>query len=84
MMGEQGAESLHADFNYTEGAYKNMTDRAERLKVVLQNHHLRILPTNESLQPPPLKQRKKKLWTLNGNATDPTLYTELTYTKHMN
>ena len=37
-----------------------MKDRVERLKAVLQNHHLRILPVNESLQPPPLKIRKKK------------------------
>ena len=59
LMGEQGAESLHASFNYTEKAYNNMRDRVERLRVVLQNHHLRILPTNESLQPPPMKIKKK-------------------------
>ena len=58
-MGEQGAESLHADFNYSERAYTNMKDIVQRLKLVLQNHHLRILPVTESLQPPLLKQRKK-------------------------
>ena len=57
-MGKQGAESLHASFNYMEKAYNNMRDRAERLKEVLQNHHLRILPCNESLQPPPIKIQK--------------------------
>jgi hypothetical protein len=60
LMGEQGAESLHASFNYTEKAYNNMRDRVERLRVVLQNHHLRILPVTESLQPPLLKKMKMK------------------------
>ena len=59
-MGEQGAESLHAAFNNTERAYKNMKDNVDRLCVVLENHHFRILPSNESLQPPLLKKRKKK------------------------
>ena len=58
-MGEQGAESLHAAFNNTERAYKNMKDNVDRLRVVLENHHFR-LPSNESLQPPLLKKRKKK------------------------
>lgn len=57
-MGEQGAaESLHASFNTTERAYANMRDRVDRLKVVLQNHHFRVLPYNESLEPPPLKMK---------------------------
>ena len=59
-MGEQGAESLHANFNIAERAYTNMKHRVDRLTSVLQNHHQQILPTNISLQPPLLKQRKKK------------------------
>ncbi len=59
-MGEQGAESLHARLNCTENAYNNMRDRVERLRVVLQNHHLQILPETESLRPPPLKVKKRK------------------------
>lgn len=35
-MGEQGAESLHAAFNNTERAYKNMKDNVDRLHVVLE------------------------------------------------
>lgn len=58
-MGEQEAESLHAEYSYTEKAYNNMRDRVERLRVVLQNHHLRILPVNEALQPPKMKIHKK-------------------------
>ena len=63
-MGEQGAESLHANFNSTERSYTNMKDRVERLKVVLQNHHMQIMPHNASLEPPPLKLRKKKETTI--------------------
>ncbi len=59
-MGEQGAESLHAIFNSTERSYNNMKDRVERLKVVLKNHHMQIMPQNISLEPPLLKIRKKK------------------------
>ena len=38
IMGEQGAESLHASFNNTERAYNNMRDRVQRLNVLLKNH----------------------------------------------
>ena len=60
LMGEQGAESLHADFNHTERAYNNMVDRVERLRVVLQSHHLKTLPCTRSLVPPLLKKKKDK------------------------
>ena len=60
LMGEQGAESLHATFNNSERSYNNMTNRVERLRVVLQNHHFKLLPCNTSLEPPLLKRRKKK------------------------
>ena len=60
LMGEQGAESLHAAFNYTERAYSNMRERADRLKEVLQNHHLRILPVIEAAQPGLIKRRRKQ------------------------
>ena len=58
-MGEQGAESLHASFNNAERAYNNMVHRVERLRVVLQNHHLKLLLSITSLEPPPLKKKKK-------------------------
>ena len=59
-MGEQVAESLHASFNNAERAYNNMVDRVERLRVVLQKHHLNLLPSLTSLEPPPLKKKNKK------------------------
>ena len=51
-MGEQGAESLHASFNNSERA-NNMVNRVERFRAVLQNHHLKLLPSITSLKPPP-------------------------------
>lgn len=59
-MGEQGAEALHANFNTCERAYNNMRDHVERLKVVLQNHHMQIMPCNAVLEHPALKKRKEK------------------------
>lgn len=59
-MGKQGADSLHASFNNAEKAFNNMVDRVERLRVVLQNHHLKLIPSITSLEPPPLKKKTKK------------------------
>lgn len=70
VMGEQGAESLHASFNTTEKAYDNMKDRVQRLKVVLQNHHLRIQPKNTALEPPQLKKRPTKQKTVTDENAD--------------
>ena len=56
-MGEQGAESLHAQFNTTERAYcNNMKDRVQRLIVVLQAHRLQLMPANASQEPSLLKK----------------------------
>lgn len=59
MMGEQGAESLHAQFNTTERAYNNMRDRVQRLKVVVETHHLKkrtstMTPLSHRLKTRPL------------------------------
>lgn len=59
-MGEQGAEALHANYNTCERAYNNMRGHVEQLKVVLQNHHMQIMPCDAAFEPPALKKRKKK------------------------
>ncbi len=52
MMGEQGTESIHANFNRIELSYRNMIhNRVERLKSVVQQHHLQISPQNLKLNP---------------------------------
>ncbi len=56
--GEQGAESLHAQFNTTERSYNNMRDRVQRIKVVLEAHHLQLMPANVSLEPPSSKEKE--------------------------
>ena len=72
IMGEQGAESLHASFNNMELAYNNMRDRVERIKVILQNHLLQIQPNVSSLETPPKKKRsKKKLEATNDIEQEP-------------
>ena len=58
---EQGAESLHATFNNAERAFNNMRDRVERMRVLLKNHLLQILPTNKALEPHYLKKEKRSL-----------------------
>ena len=86
IMGEQGAESLHASFNCTERAFNSMKDRVERLKVLLQNHQLQIQPTNTSLEPPLLKKRKTKTRTNRRELTEQSyiIYLVLTIINHSN
>ena len=60
MMGEQGAESIHASFNSIERSFANMIhNRVDRLLSVVKEHHLRISPANITLLPP-VKRRKKE------------------------
>ena len=59
LIGEQGAESLHAIFNSTERAYNNMRDRVSRLRVLLQHYHMQVLHGNTSLEPQAKKRRSK-------------------------
>lgn len=59
MMGEQGAESIHASFNGIERSYACMIhNKVDRLKAVVKEHHLRTSPANLCHQPQ-IKRRKK-------------------------
>lgn len=58
MMGEQGAESIHASFNTMERSFANMMhNRVDRLRAVMTEHYLKISPHNTTLLPP-AKRRK--------------------------
>ena len=58
VMGEQGAESIHAEFNRIEICYRNQRhDRVERLRRVVVEHLSRTNPTNVAAHPP-AKRRK--------------------------
>ena len=58
MMGEQGAESIHARFNALERTYSSITNSVERLKCMVCEHLRQIYPSNIVKQPPPLKRPK--------------------------
>ena len=58
LMGEQGAESIHAEFNRLEIRHRNQRhDRVERLRRVVTGHLTKSSPTNIVLQPK-MKRRK--------------------------
>ena len=58
MMGEQGAESIHARFNALERTYSNMTNSVQRLKCMVLEHLRQICPLNVARLPPPQKRLK--------------------------
>eukprot|EP00731_Ephydatia_muelleri_P022772 Em0015g355a len=60
LLGEQGAESIHAKFNSLGRAYTAIPDRVERLKCIMKEHLVSIAPDMVAAIPPP-KKRKKSL-----------------------
>ena len=46
LLGEQGAESIHSNFNTIERSYAGIPNKKNRLLRVTQEHHLRIDPEN--------------------------------------
>ena len=59
LMGEQGAESIHAAINGIKAEYRSIPDRVKRLSCILQEHHRHACPTL-TLQEPAKKKRKLK------------------------
>ena len=58
VMGEQGAESIHAEFNRIEVRHRNQRhDRVERLRRVVSEHLTKSFSRNVAAQPP-TKRRK--------------------------
>lgn len=58
LMGEQGAESIHAEFNRIEVRHRNQRhDPVERLRRVVTDHLLKSLPSHVAALPP-TKRRK--------------------------
>ena len=60
LLGEQGAESIHAKFNSLGRAYTAIPDMIERLKCIMKEHLVSIAPDMVAAIPPP-KKRKKSL-----------------------
>lgn len=58
LLGEQGAESIHARFNTIGASYCNTPNRVERLEHIMRVHFNQICPENIVRLPPPQKRKK--------------------------
>lgn len=58
IMGEQGAESIHAHMNKLEAQFSGIAHPLERLKYVVKEHNVESSPLLNSLKPPPKKYKK--------------------------
>ena len=58
MMGEQGAESIHAHLMRLERNHQGITNNVERLKYVVKQHMLETTPFLVALRPPLMKRLK--------------------------
>ena len=58
MMGEQGAESIHAHLMKLERNHQGIANSVERLKYVFKQHMLETTPSLVALRPPPKKRLK--------------------------
>ena len=57
LLGEQGAESIHAYFNLLKGNYSSMPDGLQRMKQMMVEHHLYVAPANTTARPPVAKKK---------------------------
>ena len=60
LMGEQGAESIHAAINNITPAFLNIPDRVKRLKCVLMEHHRQVCPLLSQCIPAVKKRKGRK------------------------
>ena len=59
LMGEQGAESMHAHIMKLEKQYEGVHNELQHFKYISKEHQLESAPSLMSLRPPPAKRRKK-------------------------
>ena len=59
LLGEQGAESLHAHLNKLEANYSSIVNGVDRLRYIFHEYALEVAPQLQQLKPP-LKRRKKE------------------------
>ena len=55
LMGEQGADSIHSQFNSLAAKYKTIPDPIDRLKCIMKEHYLKVSLQIQSATPPKLK-----------------------------
>lgn len=58
LLGEQGAELVHSQFNSLVSTYKTIPDPVERLRCVMKEHFLKVSPQMQRLTPPNPKRNK--------------------------
>eukprot|EP00731_Ephydatia_muelleri_P010746 Em0005g1332a len=58
LLGEQGAESVHAKFNNLARAYSAIKGKVHQLKCIVAEHLVSIAPHNVPAIPPPKKRKK--------------------------
>ena len=58
LLGEQGAESIHAYFNLLRHQYNSIPERLQRLKQMMVAQHLKVAPDNTTARPPIVKKKK--------------------------
>ena len=56
LMGEQGAESIHATFNSLARTYSGIRDPKLKLKSIMKEHYLNISPHSSTAMPPPVRR----------------------------
>ena len=57
LMGEQGAESIHAHLMKLERVHQGIPDAVDRLKYIMKEHILESDPSLTSLRPSPKKRK---------------------------
>ena len=57
LMGEQGAESIHARFNTLQRTYHSVHDPLKRLLLIVKEHLLIVAPQNVAAIPPPKRMK---------------------------
>ena len=60
LMGEQGAESIHAHMGGLEAQYHGIVNPLDRLKYIVVEQNLESAPTLNSVKPKPKLYRKRK------------------------
>ena len=60
LMGEQGAESLHAHLNTLEANFASYPDKVDRLRYIFEMYSLETTPTLNNLQPEKRRRKRKR------------------------
>ena len=66
LMGEQGAESIHAKFNSLIRTYSGIRNPTAKLRSIMNEHYLNISPHISAAVPPPPARKRKLIWILNS------------------